>query len=127
MDTGIVVSGIGRVRAFHSPEYVGGVRGGAAFANAGRSTPAAANSFDQSTLPAGLVAATSSCGGAASKRSRRPFVSRMVIVMPCNCSGGSLGLTGELLPMGSSGRELVRYQNRPAARRPTGSSAHRAT
>src|SRR5258708_25959139 len=115
MDTGIVVSGIGRVRAFHSPEYVGGVRGGAAFANADRSSPAAANSFDQSTLPAGLVAATSSCGGAASKRSRRPFVARMVIVIPLNCSGGSLGLTGDLPPLGSARAQLglCHHRNSP--------------
>src|SRR5258708_34071980 len=123
MVTGMVVSGTGPVQAFRSAAYVEGVRDGAASANADRSSPAAAKSFDQSTLAAGVAPAASTCGGAASKRSRRPFVSRMVMVIPFNCSGGSLGLTGELLATGSTGRGRVRYQKRSAAGRPTGSPA----
>ena len=45
--------------------------------------------------------------------------------MPFSCSGGSPVLTALLLLIGSSGRGLVRYQNRTAAGRPAGSFAHR--
>jgi len=110
MRIGIFVSGSVPVQAFRSSANVAGVRDGVAAANADGSRPAAVKSVGQLTAAAGAIAAGSTCGGAASKRSSRPLVSRMLAVMPLNCSGGSARLTGLFLATGRRGRGLVRYQ-----------------
>ena len=101
------------------------MRDGAASVKADGSSSAAVKSSFQSTRAGAASGGVSTCGGADSKRSNRPFVSNAPVVMPFSCSGGSPGPIGLLLPSGSNGLGLVRYQNRMAVGRPDASLAQR--
>ena len=92
MVTGMSVPGRVPVHALRSSAYAGGVRDGVAAANVAWSSPEAAKSFDQSTRGAGAESGGSTCGGAASKRWRRPTVSTITSVMPLIVTGGSVSV-----------------------------------
>src|SRR5215471_9034181 len=76
---GIAVSGSVPFQAFRSSAYVSGVRDGVAGVKLAMSSPAATNTFCQSTGGEGVVGLVSFCGGAAAKWRSRPFVSTVTV------------------------------------------------
>jgi hypothetical protein len=90
----------------------GGTQRGSAGAKAFMSSPASSNKPFQSGAAA-PAAPSSTCGGTASKASRRPSVSSARPTMPETSGGGSWGVT-LMSPRGSRGRRLCLYQKRNA-------------